>query len=385
MSRVVLFVHGTGVRGEAYARSFEQIKSALPDEVSFSGCFWGQSEGARLRAGGVSIPDYDLTRGGLGTAEEEDLALWAVLYTDPWYELRLLRYAGDGATDLPPGTPSPALALREQVRTFRASPELRADLEDVGITRAFGEAIAALLEAPEFDQAAETAPADPLEHRSAVARAILAHALVSADLTTDGDTRDAVLERFIDELHGYGKGLGELLARPFKGIAARGVTHLVGRRRGSVTDGTAPAAGDILRYQAKGEGIRAAIRQAIADTRSDKVALLAHSLGGIACVDLLVCSEIPEVDRLITVGSQAPFLYEIGALSSLQAPEPLPDRFPAWLNIYDPRDFLAYVGQGVFPGRITDLEVDNRQPFPQAHSAYWSNRAVWSAVSDFVA
>jgi hypothetical protein len=33
--------------------------------------------------------------------------------------------------------------------------------------------------------------------------------------------------------------------------------------------------------------------------------VLAHSLGGIAAVDLLVLVWIPQVDRLATVGSQA--------------------------------------------------------------------------------
>jgi hypothetical protein len=382
MSRAVVFVHGTGVRGESYARTFALIKDALADGTSFSGCFWGDAEGARLRANGVSVPRYEQTR--RAGAVEEELALWAVLYTDPWYELRLLRYAGDEVVNLPPGTVSASVALRQQVRAFAPSVQLRAEWDRAGLAGAFDDAVAALVASPEFDEAAETAAADLVDHRKAVARAVVAYALVATEAPVDGENRDALVERLTDELHGYGKGIGEWLARPFKGVAARTVTRLVGRRRGSVTDAVAPAAGDILRYQARGQGIRDSIRQAIADTRADRVALLAHSLGGIAGVDLLVANEIPQVDRLITVGSQAPFLYEIGALTSLEPPDPLPGHFPSWLNIYDPRDFLGYVGQDVFPGRVTDVEVDNRQPFPQAHSAYWGNRAVWAAVSDFL-
>ncbi len=331
------------------------------------------------------MPGYDRTGGEADTAEEEELTLWAVLYTDPWYELRLLRHVGNGTVELPPGEVSPAVALREQVEGFRPSAELCAELEQAGLADAFDEALAALLAAPEFDEAAKTANADLLEHRKAVARAVVARALAAADVAVDGATRDTLVEHFIGELHGYGKGISRWLARPFTGIASQAVTRLVGRRRGTITDATAPAAGDILRYQARGEGIRAVIRQAILDADADNVTLLAHSLGGIACVDLLVTSNIPQVDRLITVGSQAPFLYEIGALASLEPPEPLPEHFPSWLNIYDPRDFLGYVGQEVFPGRVTDIEVDNRQPFPQAHSAYWGNSEVWAAVGDFLA
>lgn len=88
---------------------------------------------------------------------------------------------------------------------------------------------------------------------------------------------------------------------------------------------------------------------------------------------------------MVTVGSQAPFFYEIDALASLSYGEPLPSYFPAWLNIYDGRDFLSYIGAGVFPGRVTDQRVDNGQPFPQAHSAYWRNDAVWQHVGRFLA
>ncbi|MEA5464607.1 hypothetical protein VB741_12800, partial [Leptothoe sp. PORK10 BA2] len=57
-----------------------------------------------------------------------------------------------------------------------------------------------------------------------------------------------------------------------------------------------------------------------------------------------------------------------------------------WLNIYDLRDFLSYVGNqdGLFAGKMTDVLVDNRQPFPEAHGAYWANDATWDAITDFL-
>ncbi|MEQ8974619.1 MAG: hypothetical protein RIE73_30065 [Coleofasciculus sp. C1-SOL-03] len=108
--------------------------------------------------------------------------------------------------------------------------------------------------------------------------------------------------------------------------------------------------------------------------------LLAHSLGGIACVDLLVQQPLPQVELLITVGSQAPFFYEINALYSLEYGEPLPDYFPSWVNIYDLRDFLSYIGANVFPNKVQDVLVDNKQPFARSHGAYWTNKAVWKAI-----
>ena len=97
-------------------------------------------------------------------------------------------------------------------------------------------------------------------------------------------------------------------------------------------------------------------------------------------MDLLIEEPCEGVELLVTAGSQAPFLYEIGALQSLATGQPLPERFPRWLNLYDRRDFLSYVGEKVFPGRVRDVEVNNRQPFPESHSAYWTNPAVWDAI-----
>ena len=55
--------------------------------------------------------------------------------------------------------------------------------------------------------------------------------------------------------------------------------------------------------------------------------------------------------------------------------------FPeTWLNIYDLRDLLSYVGEGIFPGRVKDVPVNNGVSFPAAHSAYWRNPETWDAI-----
>jgi hypothetical protein len=153
------------------------------------------------------------------------------------------------------------------------------------------------------------------------------------------------------------------------------------RQRGALTDAAYPFSGDILYYQAKGKTIRDFIQEQVENVEPP-VVLMAHSLGGIACVDLLVEKNLPQVQLLVTVGSQAPFLYEIDALHSLSYGDSLPNHFPKWLNIYDLRDVLSYVGdrQGLFPGKIKDVKVDNQQPFPESHGAYWYNSATWDAI-----
>ena len=96
MTRAVfLFVHGTGVRSAGYAGTYKSIKDKVTErglQVKLQGCFWGDSEGARLHRNGRSIPEYAAARGGRSpTPEDVQTALWAILYLDPWYELRLLR------------------------------------------------------------------------------------------------------------------------------------------------------------------------------------------------------------------------------------------------------------------------------------------------------
>jgi pimeloyl-ACP methyl ester carboxylesterase len=258
----------------------------------------------------------------------------------------------------------------------------------VGLESYFRDALAAIRTAPEFEQAISTAPADPLEHRRAIARAIVAHALVSAEEAGEpsipGSVRDDIVERLTDELHGYGLGVGEFLLRPVRGLALRLVTRKLTGERGAITDAAAPAAGDVLRFLAAGDGIRTLLSSAVDDAGSGPVYLLAHSLGGIMCVDLLARKAIPSVAGLITVGSQSPFLYEIGALPSLVYPDALPNHFPTWVNIYDVRDLLSYVASRIWGNLVTDIKVDNGQPFPQSHSAYWRNPHVWDAIEALI-
>jgi len=127
------------------------------------------------------------------------------------------------------------------------------------------------------------------------------------------------------------------------------------------------------------------------------LSVIAHSLGGVAVVDTLIEQPIPEVTHLITVGSQAPLLYELDALQSrplqrdpshmpVPAPHPLASPFPAWVNIFDAHDFLSYRAQPVFGDTtVRDVAVDNGCYFPESHSAYWANPKVWDAITNAIA
>jgi len=389
MAPTLLFVHGTGVRAKVYKETLDLIKAAVAKHLPrlrVAGCFWGESEGARLRANGKSIPGYDMAGGRPPTEADEMLAMWLVLYTDPWNELRLLRNLPKSPVAV--GDEPPSVKLRQSVQQFEPSEPLADALRAANLRTQFDHALSALRAAPEFDQAAATARADPMEHRRAIGRALIAHACIEAEEAGQppihGALRDALVERVTDEFHGYDLGIGEFLLSPAKGLALRAVTRKLTGDRGAITDAAGPLAGDVLRFLARGEGCRDHIGQRIADEGPGPVYLLGHSLGGIMCVDLLIREAIPKVTALITVGSQASFLYEIGALPGLMHPDPLPAHFPTWLNIYDRRDVLSHVCEGVFGRHVTDVEVDNRQPFPQSHSAYWTNPTLWDAVRSIV-
>ena len=229
------------------------------------------------------------------------------------------------------------------------------------------------------------------EDYAAIARAIVAKTIqlcnqefIYTPVKFDTDLRDETVDSINRELTNDTQSRGFIgnfvKNQVFSGLKYLGDRHLQ-RQRGSLTDAAYPCSGDILFYQAKGQKIREFIRQQVENVEPP-VVLLAHSLGGIACVDLLVERELPQVKLLVTVGSQAPFLYEIDALQSLSYGESLPEYFPKWLNIYDLRDILSYVGdrQGLFPGRIKDVKVNNQQPFPESHGAYWYNKETWDAI-----
>lgn len=389
MARSVVFVHGTGVREKSYNDTFAtvrtQIRTIRPDwEVR--GCLWGPAHGAKFVHGGISIPGYAQSGGG-GKAADRDAAIaeWEVLYNDPGHELRLLGLRPPPTAGVVRGLP-PAKRFLKMIQEYRPSPELVERLGRYGLRADFETAFRTVADSPEVRDAATTIDQNGYEHRYAVAKAVVAATIAAAGArgadALAGPDRDALLATLSGELSGESRALPGGVRKAMKTSALRAATRWTIDRRGSVSDGLLPMVGDILRYQARGDGVRQLIRRTVENAPGDKVTLLAHSLGGVAAVDLLAMERLERVDQLITVGSQAGLLYECGALAAFEHPDPLPAHFPAaWLNIHDPWDLLSYGAAEVFKGRAHDVEVSNGQPFPYAHSAYWSNPEVWDAVS----
>ncbi|MFE2131227.1 hypothetical protein [Streptomyces amritsarensis] len=418
-----LFVHGTGVRRARHDRLFalvgERLTARFPD-AAVDSCYWGDRFGATLGSGGRSVPGLKPAAGAAphpSDGIDAETAEWALLLADPLCELRVLAEAGwpsgagggagawdDAVEDDPFAMPGVQPAGTRVLATLAGLPpapphpgdELAALLHGTGLAADFPAALEAAARSAEAARAAERATGDPQarELATALARAVAAGALAAAGAEADctGAERDRLVELLTTRLGGDARVPGARAAAFLGRLALRVTTQpLLNARRGSLTAGATPALGDILRYQARGHELREFLHARIAADPGPTV-LIGHSLGGIALVDLLALAAargeaVPGAELLVTVGSQAPFLYELGALTALEAGAKLPYGFPRWLNVYDRQDVLSYLAAPVFPGdpRVTDHEIASRQPFPACHSAYWKQDALYERIEQAVA
>ncbi|MEU9349273.1 hypothetical protein AB0D74_49585 [Streptomyces sp. NPDC048278] len=363
-------------------------------------CYWGDAFGSSLGAGGASIPGTATTR-GTDDPEETDAAEWLLLLTDPLCELRVLAALGTADDGLAmPGLQSAgervADGLRKLPRELSSGSydedELARLLQDTGLLDGYNSALDELADSDEFRDACAVVQDDvsAAELTTAVSRAVVATLLADSGeaVICTGDERDRMVDLLSGRIGGTARGAllraSAVLLRLGQRLTPQSVLD---RKRGEATSAGASAVGDILRYQARGGPLRDHLAQLIAESPEPPV-VIGHSLGGIALVDALALAAIRQeplpVRLLVTVGSQAPFLHELGALAGLPPGATLPPDFPQWLNIYDRRDLLSYLAAPVFPGdpRVADHEVRSRQPFPASHSAYWKLGAVYDRIGE---
>lgn len=378
----LLFVHGTGVRQPSYDTRLADVRaimSTLRPEWSVQPCYWAGAHGATLNAGGASIP------GAEAASLDPELALWWALSHDPLFEMRKL--AGQPEPRRKPGE-FPETAELLGAAAALPTPDLLTAASEAGLAMVITDAVREVTTNHLCGAALDRVSGGYGAGATVLARAIVATAQTMATESTplSGDERDLLVGAVITALDGKDRGLIADSTRLLVDLAMRaGGSWWIEKNRSQWTNSAAPAAGDVLKYLVRGAGIRGCIADAIERIGNDPVVILAHSLGGIAALELLVHQHIPQVQHLITVGSQAPFLYEIDALPALAFGDVLPPHVPRWSNVLDRRDLLAYRASGVFPGRVTDYEVDNRAPFPTAHSAYFSRQnARFHALMDSV-
>jgi hypothetical protein len=385
--RAVL-VHGINVTESAYAAHFREFekrwRQSFP-ELTLAPCFWGHL-GARLHAGGKSIPNYTATG---GIAETDPLAYWEILSIDPYFVLRF--------ATLPP---------EEDQGVSFASPtfdaHVKAAISKLGAAFPDHEGeLASLLTAAAVDVVASSPYRDMLslagletrDFGAAVAKTIIAIARRQAAVMLARD-RFASPDSWIACRHlqqdkaceTLSSRLADLIRARTLGVSdwiVSGVARFANRRaaneRGAFIDQGLRLL-DTLVYQGSGDTIRSTVLQVLCQSNEETV-LIAHSLGSVACFELLVSETLPHIGRLITVGSPIGFLYEINCLRHFPFETKLPERFPRWLNIYDSRDYVSSLVQPFFPEVARDAIVESRQDFPVSHSAYWELPSFWETVS----
>lgn len=380
----VIVIHGISVRESNDVKTFDCIKQKLSEEIpdiNVIYCAWGDSLGGKLNAGGASIPLYDSTKKSVEVPSlDENTLRWIRLFQDPLYELRLL--------SLEPREDDffNNKNLKDKIKVFKPSEQLINQLKECGITDIFQQAIDNVINSNPYKNLAD------IENKEIMARAIIAEAIVISNknkkeisLINNSNLREKLVKNLSNEIDSTSeRGETEnMISNIFKILIPFGksmLTRYLRGERGLISDGITPFVGDVLLYQGRGKKIRGLIKSYIEET-DEPVVLLAHSLGGIACVDLLVEEPLnKQVKLLITVGSQAPYFYELNALQSLEFGKSLPEHFPSWLNIYDLRDFLSYIGGTIFPDKVQDVLVDNKKSFPDSHNEYWNNTATWKAI-----
>jgi hypothetical protein len=388
----IVFVHGIGVResAEGGEHPFEATCRVIRFELALNQiglplvpCGWGDDLGARLRSNGQCFPKK-LGTLGVPLIRDDPAGLWQTLLEDPTFELRALSAIGGVPGLAAPGQKPAWVQLQVRLATLVPDEALRQMLSGLQLEEPFKEAT---------DRIRSSKPAaDAIYHPQcarALARAITALTVRIGESCGIPPPPLPELEQLAAETErvlqvGQLGGVGDWAKTVILGWA----TTWAERQRTTLAGTATPIAGDVIYYQAQGSEIRARINEVVGKA-PEPVAMLAHSLGGIAGVEALC--ETPElrkrVRKLITVGSQSGFFYEINALRTLPFGAHLPPDFPDWLNLWDNRDLLSFLVEPVFSGGRTrrDLEVQSGLPFPSSHSGYWRQRAVWEAIKTFLA
>ena len=390
--------HGTGVRNHSFASMLELVRSKIKEfglPCRVHPCLWGDALGIDFE--GLSLPEPPQ----LSAAERQEALRWQYLEVDPLFELRLWCTPAAPVSKFVLGRVNAgkrlwAAVIEPYLAGEGARDELWALLKKNGVLPLFRpaweEVVSTGLPKEAFAAAEDESSAVARVFAGAVAAQMIHDAASASPMTiVSVPLAQKIVERLLFDWEQVQKGLvGDLLLKFFGG-ATRAVVRPL---RTQTSCAIAPALGDVLRYQGVGAQIRELIHRELAGLSGD-VFVLGHSLGGIACFEMMVEARgagqdaLPQVKGLITAGSQAPLLYEFDALQTvrLESPrqvDPLPKSFPPWLNLYDQNDVLSYRASRLFP-RAKDVQVDCLLPPLQAHSAYWTLDITWRSVGSFMA
>jgi hypothetical protein len=379
VGKKLLFVHGTGVRKVGYDDSVAKIRRRLEAagfDIELAECRWGESYGIGSETC-LSVPRYSDTGGTRGLSEAD--YMWNVLLHDPTVEMQQLALAE--RRPAPVGTDD-----RERVQHRHIL--LASDVPPCFAEDGLAGYIVHAVDEVQADYARLLKDVDGLldttELGIAMARATVARLYrIASELgerVPGIERRRVLIEAVEHQLSGESRGLASAL----KVTLAPILTPFITSYRGLLTDLLRNQLGDILRYQARGDEIRGFIAERLRALESDEVVILAHSLGGIASLEAIIEHKPCNVKSFVTFGSQAPLLYELGALSKLPPGAPLPKQVPKWLNFYDLNDPLSYLAGNLFPSRVEDHQINSGSDFVGAHSAYLDSDRMWALLAEYL-
>lgn len=393
----LVVVHGTGVRKDSYDATFKVVSTKLGlarKNIEPVYCYWGDV-GANLPENPLCLPrDADYRGAGL-TATDIHAESWAILYENPLIELETFPQsaASRGKSDM--------AMLAAQVRTAEPSPQLLESLQALAADGYWKPARDYVVNSAAFLPAVQRTPDDATNFCTVVARAIVAwitrQLLLATRPTPPDDIRDLWVGLTVQALSPTSaaailgtRGIPEIKQKigSFFGWGAQWLAAGFAERKRMVeTAAIGAVIGDIILYQAArgGEGIRQRVINAIRNAPKPRY-VLAHSLGSVAAVDTLVLQPDLEVEHLITIGSPAAVFYELNALCSRTRDEKLPEHFPKWTNIFDPKDLISYIAHRTFHDdpRIDDKPHESGQPLIAAHCAYWASDKAWKHIWEII-
>jgi hypothetical protein len=384
MTLQILLVHGTGVRRTAYEHSIE-MASRLSLEAGIDAtivdCCWGELFGVEID--GATIPGIECTNGEVETRFlESEIVEWGWLFADPFSELERLTIPveREPAVQIKIGVMPEWEAALDRVLESKPSTEFKILLHKEQLELLWHRAWTEILGRKDLLVAALSASEYELPVAlRAVARAAIAQLhnsiLEEREVGLQRQLRERLFDRLTIDLGGRVYGLSSALSK----AARRSIGRHFEQNRQRVSKRIFQLVGDILLYQRHGDEIRRYISEKL-ETLPQKKLIVAHSLGGIAAIEVMLQRPLGMADQVVTIGTQVGLLQEMGALNRTSWDNNSSFR---WLNIFDRSDYLSYLVKPMWPNAV-DCEVSSGLPFPESHSAYFSNPDVWSRIKKFI-
>lgn len=391
MTEPVLVVHGVANHdAERFKASVDDLQRRFGGRYRLIDVFWGDlgGIGRGLRDSlPVLFPGADVTRGGDDVQQFFDLLLGqreALMGTE-------ITRAGDEAV---------ADAL------YRAATGTKAEV--IEQTRGEDDLHRALVEAlpdtrylrnlhdPTMQQAVGELLADFLRSQAPADSAFGGDAAFGGESTRAFSTRGWIGSTK-NAVKGFIGKVDEFVGKVVSNVAGTANQWL----RGALAQPISLTFGDIVAYhQRRGE-----IHQRIFETLDKEAAgmgtperpitVIAHSLGGLACFDAALGSDVIQqgtrrrlhMKRFVTIGSQPAFFHVLAPREGIEHYQPgkpvdLPASIAEWTNLWHPMDVLAFITAPVFRLASGQPPEDLRIDTPMSeimrdnwwmHSAYWES------------